>query len=295
MKQWRPYQWVALVLGTGWLAAQTGLLLEHQFAGGSIRSWTLLLCVPLATLTLAALPTLLEHCVREWKLLKALCLSAMFALLLAFSLPMALSRSGEVSQGRVEQAIAANRSHTLVREQLGAARLRLASVTLQADQECKGGAGRRCVERKEEMEVVQQRVEGLVQRVGALPPLVVERPLAEALASAGLPGLRPEALALSPLLALALAMELGIWSFFWLAFSPSTPRAARKVKVVMSVAVPPVEVVRASQKGKKRARVALGKRKLALSAPKAETVEVEEPLPYKGKVPLPVPLAKRRP
>lgn len=204
-KQLTGLQYVALGLGTGWLGLQTMMLLEHA---GEATTVTKLL-VPAATITLAALPVLIEHTLEKRQWAGSAVLAVLFALLLAYSLPYSIARSGEHRDAK---------NATLVAYQTAVEKADKAKAA--ADKECKTGNGPRCKDLRAE----QAKAEA---KVPEQPPVGN----ADAVRVASVLNIDVATYEKFQPMALPLANELAVWALLWLGLSPSMMVAAGGRKV----------------------------------------------------------------
>lgn len=208
-------QYVAGVLGLSWLGLQTWMLVEHSGFKPE---------VPAATVTLALLPVLVETALRARQKLMALSLGLLFALLIGYSLPTAIARSGE-----------ARDTKTAAVKVYDEAKAQAQQAKVAADKECKGGNGPKCKDLRAE----QAKAEAKVPQTPTVGNSDAPR-LAALLAPIGV---TEKLIELYQPLFLPLANELGVWALLWMALSPSLMvkvekkkrRKARKAKVVATI------------------------------------------------------------
>ena len=188
-----PIQYVAGLLGFGWLAQQSWMLAQH--AGFHPE-------VPLTTVTLALLPVLMEAALGKRQRSMALVLGALFLLLIGYSLPTAIARSGEARDAK-----------TATVEAYRSAEAKALKAKADADKECRSGNGGRCKDLRAE----QAKAEAKVPATPAIGNSDTSR-LAAILSPLGV----TEAMIdLYQPLFLPLANELGVWALLWMALSPS--------------------------------------------------------------------------
>lgn len=186
-------QYVAGVLGLSWLGLQTWMLIEHTGFKPE---------VPAATVTLALLPVLVETALRARQKLMALSLGLLFALLIGYSLPTAIARSGE-----------ARDTKTAAVKVYDEAKAKAQQAKVDADKECKSGNGPRCKDLRAE----QAKAEAKVPQAPAIGNSDTPR-LAALLSPLGVTEAQIE---LYQPLFLPLSNELGVWALLWMALSPS--------------------------------------------------------------------------
>lgn len=209
-------QIVAIGLGLALLALQTWLLLEHAMATPG-HSLALLVAVPVVSVTLAALPVLIEHCLRARALLKAAGLALLFGLLVGYSLPQAIGRSGEARDTKIAEALATARPLQMMLDELETARKRVEDAAGEVKRESRdGGCKQRCEGWKRTQTERQARVDQLVGDIAKLAPPKTGAGDAPRIAAAL--GIPEATVNLYAPLFLPVAIELGVWVLLWVGF-----------------------------------------------------------------------------
>ena len=223
-KRYALFQYLAMGLGTALLALQTWLLTEHATHAAGL-SPALLAAVPVVTVTLAALPLLMEHCLRHRAWLKAVWLLILFALLVGYSLPTAIGRAGEARDAKIAEAATSTRPLELATAELTRTLARIDDAEREVKRECKSGFGRKCEGWKRTLAERQASAKALRDDIAKLAPPKVGA--SDAPRIAALLGIAEATVNLYQPLFLPLAMELGVWILLWIGFSPSlAPRHA---------------------------------------------------------------------
>ncbi|HRD77976.1 MAG TPA: hypothetical protein PK264_18890, partial [Hyphomicrobiaceae bacterium] len=213
LKLYSPLQFLAMGLGGALLALQTWLLYEHAAHAASL-SPALLAAVPVVTVTLAALPILMEHCLRSRSWLKALGLLILFGLLVGYSLPQAIGRAGEARDAKIAEAIASTRPLELVTEELKRTLTRIDDAEREMKAECKSGFGRKCEGWKRTLAERQASAKALRDDIAKLAPPKVGA--SDTPRIAAVLGISEATVNLYQPLFLPLAMELGVWVLLWI-------------------------------------------------------------------------------
>ena len=237
-------QWIAMALGGGLLGLQTWLLLEHALAAPGTSS-ALIASVPFVTVTLAAIPSLMEACLRARAPLKALGLLLVFGLLVGYSLPQAIGRAGEVRDVKIAEAKASHRPLRLLQEELRRALVRVDDADREVKRECTGGFGPKCDGWQRTMAERQARADQLTGDIAKLAPPKIGA--SDAPRIAAVLGISEAAVNLYQPLFLPVAMELGVWVLLWLAFSPTmmreVPRSVSELPKPATVPARPADPV----------------------------------------------------
>lgn len=210
-------QIVAIGLGLALLALQTWLLLEHAVATPG-HSLAMLAAVPVVSVTLAALPVLIEHCLRTRALLKAAALAVLFGLLVGYSLPQAIGRSAEARDTKIAEAVATARPLKMMLDELDTARKRVEDAAGEVKRESRdGGCKSRCEGWKRTQAERQARVDQLVGDIAKLAPPKIGA--SDAPRIAAVLGISEATVNLYAPLFLPVAIEVGVWVLLWFGFS----------------------------------------------------------------------------
>lgn len=210
-------QIVAIGLGLALLALQTWLLLEHA-ASMPGHSMAMLAAVPVVSVTLAALPILIEHCLRARALLKAAGLALLFGLLVGYSLPQAIGRSGEGRDAKIAEAASTARPLKMMLDELDTARKRVDDAAAEVKRESRdGGCRQRCEQWKRTQAEREARVDQLTRDISKMATPKVGA--SDAPRIAALLGISEATVNLYAPLFLPVAIEVGVWVLLWFGFS----------------------------------------------------------------------------
>lgn len=182
-------QIVSGVLGLGWLALQTWMMVQHDGFKPE---------VPATTVTLALLPVLIETSWPKQKLMSA-SLAVLFVLLLGYSLPTAIARTGQARDTKTAEVTVYDAAVTKAQQ-----------AKVAADKECKSGNGPKC----KDMRAEQAKAEAKVPAVPAIGNSDTPR-------LAAMLGIPEKLIELYQPVFLPLANELGVWALLWMALSPT--------------------------------------------------------------------------
>jgi hypothetical protein len=134
---YRTCFWIATALCTTAWAVTTGLSIEKVLVDG-VRSWTLLLAMPVFVAAVAFLIHLAFEDFRSWRVIRALVGLSLAALTLTVTLPNSIGSSGSAKDAEVAQAQASGRGLAFSESMLTAAKNDLDDAKKYVMAECLG-------------------------------------------------------------------------------------------------------------------------------------------------------------
>lgn len=212
-------QITAIGLGLALLALQTWMLLEHAMATPG-HSLALLAAVPVVSITLAALPIMIEHCLRSRAFVKAAGLAIVFGLLVGYSLPQAIGRSGEARDAKIAEAASTARPLKMMLDEIDTARKRVEDAAAEVKRESRdGGCKARCEGWKRTQAEREARVDQLTRDISKMAAPKIGA--SDAPRIAAVLGIAEATVNLYAPMFLPVAIEVGVWVLFWFGFGGS--------------------------------------------------------------------------